>query len=72
MGKAHSGRGFEIFILGGFVSLMNFIAYIFLLFIFFVHFTKERGVVFMNKIDWVVLLASPAVLVYAFNRLILS
>jgi hypothetical protein len=53
-------------------SLMLIILYIFLLFAFYINFTKDQSASYLKKADWIVLFASPAALVYAFKYFILG
>jgi hypothetical protein len=52
-------------------SLMLVIVYIFLLFVFYINFTKYESARHLKKVDWVVLFVSPLALVFAFNYYIL-
>ena len=51
---------------------MSIFLYFFLLFVFFVNFTKDKGVYYMKKGDWIVLFTAPAALVYALHHFILG
>ena len=50
---------------------MSIFLYFFLLFVFYVHFTKDQSSSYMKKGDWIVLFSAPAALVYALNHFIL-